>query len=384
MKKKKHKSRCANHNKNMIAAFIALLSVIALTAYAQWTGSTNENLLTGAVILKNACTSTPDLYVLVGSNDNFVYALDAASGCAAWKFDAEGDLKATLTASDGYVYVGTTENDLYAIALADGSEAWAEELNGKVFGSVAVDSNYVYTADNTGVLGAYDRSSGTQVWTYKKNNMKSDVILKESIAYVVNEYLKVGSLIAFDTTTQKLKWAFSAKSQILGNPLVTDDAVYVPTTENTLYKLNKEYGVAVWTFKTEKSIRTTPVIDTDGILYFGSNDGNFYAVDSKNGKLVWKYSVNAEMSGAAAVDESIVYFGAQNNNVYALDKKTGTLVWQFKTGGKVHGSVELYKDMLYVTSADFTLYALNSANGAQIWSYKTKGALYGGALVVES
>ncbi len=379
-KKKKHKQYYSSHKKNVQVGIIALLGIIALALFLQFGGTEN---ITGAAVLKNACTGIPDIYVLVGSNDNHVYALDALLGCAAWKFDASGDIKSGVTATENSVFVGTTGNELYIINLADGSQSWHVDLDGKVFGSTGVDSTYVYVGDNTGIFGAYDIISGAQSWTYTANNIKSDVILKDSIAYFVNEYLKVGSVIAFDSITQLPKWVFTAKSQILGNPLVTDDAVYVPTNENTLYKLHKDYGVAVWVFKTGRSIRTTPVIDDEGILYFGSNDGYFYAVNSYDGKQVWKYPVNSEMSGAAAVDNSNVYFGALNNNVYALERKTGTLVWQFKTGGKIQGGVTLYEDMLFVPSADNTIYALHAADGLQIWSYKTKGALYGSVTVVE-
>ncbi len=382
-KKKTHKPHCANHNKNMIAGVIALLSIFALTTYAQWTGSGNESLLTGAVILKNACTSTPDLYVLVGSNDNFVYALDAASGCAAWKFDAGGDIKAKVTVASDAVFVGTTASELYAINFDDGSETWQVDT-GKIQGSVVADSSYVYAGDNVGTFGAYDISSGTEGWTYTANNIKSDVILTNGIAYFVNEYLKVGSLVALDTTEQTAKWIFTAtdKTQIWAAPAITNDAVYV-ASGSTLYKLNKDYGVAIWSFKAGKSIRTTPIVDSTGIIYFGSSDGYFYAV-SKDGKVVWKYQVNAEMSGSAVVDDTNIYFGSQNSKVYALNKATGALVWEYKTGGKIFGGVTLYEDMLYVPSADYNVYALNSANGAQIWTYKTKGALYGGIVIVEA
>lgn len=381
--KKKHKLRCPNHKKNMVAGIIALLSIIALSAFAQWTGSTEGTFLTGAAILKNACTSTPDLYVIVGSNDNFVYALDAASGCAAWKFDAGGDIKAKVAVTSDAVYVGTTESELYAINLDDGTETWQVDT-GKIQGSVATDGTYVYAADNIGTFGTYGISSGEESWTYTANNLKSDVVLSNGIAYVVNEYLKVGSLVALDTSKQTAKWIFTAtdKTQIWGAPAVTADAVYV-ASGSTLYKLNKDYGVAVWSFKAGKSIRTTPVVDSKGIIYFGSSDGYFYAVNSKDGKQVWKYPVNAEMSGSAAVDDNYVYFGAQNSKAYALNKATGALVWELKTGGKIFGSVTLYEDMLYVPSADYTVYALAAETGQQIWTYKTKGALYGGVTVVE-
>ncbi len=380
--KKKHKSRCANHNKNMLAGVIALISVIALTAFAQWTGSTEGTFPTGAVILKNACTSTPDLYVLVGSNDNFVYALDAVSGCAVWKFDTGGDIKAKVTTTSDAVYVGTAEGELYAINRKDGSEIWHADT-GKILGSVAVRGTDVLAGDNTGIVGMYAISSGTKTVAYTGNNIKSGVVLTDSIAYFVNEYLKVGSLVALDITTLKPKWIFTAadKTQIWADPAVTTDAIYV-ASGRTLFKLNYNQGVAVWSFKTGKSIRTTPIVDSKGIIYFGSSDGFFYAV-SKDGKQVWGFQVGAEMTGYAEVDDKYVYFGAQNNKVYALDKATGLVVWEFKTGGKIFGGVTLYEDMLYVTSADKSVYALNSATGQKIWSYATKGALYGAATVVE-
>ena len=383
MKKKKHKSRCANHNKNMIAGVVALLSIIALTAFAQWTGGTGDTFLTGAVILKNACTSTPDFYVLVGSNDNFVYALDASNGCAAWKFDAGGDIKAKVATTSDTVFIGTTASELYKINFDDGTETWQVDT-GKIQGSVATDSSYVYAGDNAGTFGAYAISSGEESWTYTANNIKSDVVLTDGIAYFVNEYLKVGSLVAVDTTEQTAKWIFTAtdKTQIWAAPAVTTDAIYV-ASGSTLYKLNKDYGVAVWSFKAGKSIRTQPTVDTKGIIYFGSSDGYFYAVNSKDGKLVWKYQVNAEISGSASVDDDYVYFGAQNSKVYALSKATGALVWELKTGGKIFGSVTLYEDMLYVPSADYSVYALSAETGQQVWTYKTKGALYGGISVVE-
>lgn len=375
-KKKKH---CPNHKKNMAVGILALFSLLLLSLYS---ALQNDPTITGAAILKNSCDASPDVFVIFGSNDNAVYAVDGARGCAVWKYDTEADVKATPAVSGESVFIGNAVDEFFAISLADGSEIWTAET-GKIYGAAATDGTNVYVGDNAGTVSAYPIGSGTALWSYTAKNVKPDLIVDEGILYIVDEYLKVGSVIAIDTATQTAKWKFSAKSEISAAPLVTTDALYVPSNENTLYKLNKKAGVVVWKFATAKSIRSTPIIDDDGILYFGSNDGFFYAVNSKDGKLVWKYEVKNAITATAVADDTNVYFGAQNNYVYAVTKDQGKLVWSLKTGGKIYGALAMYDDMLYAASADYSLYAINSANGQALWTYKTKGALYGGVVVVE-
>jgi len=375
MKHKKH----SHHKKNMkqrlciIVGCIAFAALCFLTLFSQYTSDVTE--LQGAAILKNKCDTTPSTYVVFGSDDNNLYALDADKGCIIWKFDAGADIKSKPTIYGTTVYVGTATDELYAISLADGTKIWDVDTN-KIYGAVAADSNYAYAGDISGTLGAY---AGTDpILSYKGHNIYTDVQLDNNLLYIVDEYSKVGTVRAISATTFTQKWAFSAKSQILAAPLITSDALYVSSNENTLYKINKQYGVALWTFKTSKSIRSTPVADDTGTVFFGSNDGYFYAVNAGDGKLVWKYHVNAEITASAALDSSNVYVGSQNKNVYALNKKTGVLVWQAKTNGKIYGGLTVHDNTLYVPSSDNSLYALDTASGKVLWSYATKGVLYAG------
>lgn len=53
--------------------------------------------------------------------------------------------------------------------------------------------------------------------------------------------------------------------------------------------LPAEYqGDRPWRFQTGKGIFSTPVIDADGLIYFGSADHYFYALNP-DGSLNWKY-----------------------------------------------------------------------------------------------
>src|ERR1700730_16793960 len=48
------------------------------------------------------------------------------------------------------------------------------------------------------------------------------------------------------------------------------------------------HGDHPWSFRTRRGIFSTPVIGRDGTVYFGSADGNFYAV-KRDGHERWRF-----------------------------------------------------------------------------------------------
>src|SRR5258707_13767286 len=152
-------------------------------------------------------------------------------------------------------------------------------------------------------------------------------------------------------------------------------------------------GAEKWKFKTGGRIPSSPAI-ANGLVYFLSYDGNFYAVDEASGKVKWKYATGGERRFAAkhlhgmepaaetmpdpfdfylsspAVAGGLVYFGSSDSNVYALDAGSGTLQWKFKTGDVVHSSPAVTDGTLFIGSWDTYLYALDAANGKEKWRSK--------------
>ncbi len=60
-------------------------------------------------------------------------------------------------------------------------------------------------------------------------------------------------------------------------------------------------------FKTMGAIRSSPVI-SGGILYIGSNDENFYAIDGKSGKEVWKFKTKNAVFSSICITGNALYF----------------------------------------------------------------------------
>ncbi len=132
-------------------------------------------------------------------------------------------------------------------------------------------------------------------------------------------------------------------------------------------------GFIKWQFETGNSIYSGPVISADDTVYFGSTDGNIYAVDGHTGKLKWAYPTGSpvESSGAIGADGTL-YIGCDNDNLYALNSKTGIVRWTFPCASQIWSSPAIGPHgTVYIASLDGKLRAIDGVNGRQRWSYKT-------------
>jgi len=192
----------------------------------------------------------------------------------------------------------------------------------------------------------------------------------------------------------QVKWTFHAKGQLISSPAVAGDAIYVGSTAGILYAVDRASGTERWKFETKSRIASSPAV-ADGLVYFGAYDGNFYAVDAATGVLKWKFATEGERQFTAkhlhglqpaaqwmadpwdcwlsspSVWKGAVYFGSGDGNVYALDAKTGALKWKFKTGDVVHASPAIADGMVFIGSWDSYFYALDAETGSEKWHFKT-------------
>ncbi len=171
----------------------------------------------------------------------------------------------------------------------------------------------------------------------------------------------------------------------------------------------------VWKFKTEGSVKSSPVIG-DGLVFVGSSDANIYAIDLKDGRQLWAYTTGGAVEAAPCLIESTVFTGSSDNFLYAIDAKTGKLQWKYHTDGKILGSAnwtrpggsvktESFGDghlnintepnhpqaaledathqnvWILVGSYDNKLHCVDSATGKAVWTYETQNYINGSPAV---
>jgi outer membrane protein assembly factor BamB len=81
---------------------------------------------------------------------------------------------------------------------------------------------------------------------------------------------------------------------------------------------------------------------------------------------LWDYFLSSP-----AVWNGAVYFGSGDGNVYALDAVSRRLKWKFKTGNVVHSSPAIFSGTLSIGGWDTYLNALDAATGKELWRFKT-------------
>jgi outer membrane protein assembly factor BamB len=95
-----------------------------------------------------------------------------------------------------------------------------------------------------------------------------------------------------------------------------------------------------------------PVVMGDTV-YFGSEDGNFYALDVESGYMRWVFKSGAEINSIPYADSNQVYFGSKDGKAYALSRGDGREIWSFQTESQINSQVERYRDyVIFVSDAD--------------------------------
>ncbi|MAT43948.1 MAG: hypothetical protein CL609_16555 [Anaerolineaceae bacterium] len=87
-------------------------------------------------------------------------------------------------------------------------------------------------------------------------------------------------------------------------------------------------NLSPWSFRTGKGIFSSPVVDKDGIVYIGSADTYFYALNP-DGTVKWRVKTGEIIDSSALLDDQgFVYFGSGDANVYKVDRETGEVIWK--------------------------------------------------------
>jgi outer membrane protein assembly factor BamB len=269
--------------------------------------------------------------VYFGADGGSLYALEAG-GRSRWTIlpaDETGkpelqDVDTAPVLGDGAGFVGAGPY-VYAFDLR-GAIRWRTATGGKVFSSPAL------LPDGTVVVGSQDdklwalRSGGAVRWTYPTAaDVDGSPAVDEArqVVYVGGDDRKVHA-VSFEG---RARWTTDVGGVVRSGIAVDADGwVYVTTFGPTarLAALDPDGGWIRWTVDAgtgptaEFGIRSSPVVDPDGVVLFGA-PGGFVRAVSREGEVLWTFAAPDDVdAGPILADDGTVYFGCDDGALRAL------------------------------------------------------------------
>ncbi len=171
-------------------------------------------------------------------------------------------------------------------------------------------------------------------------------------------------------------------------PAFDDDSLYYGTDSGIFYAVDSRTGVVRWKFAAgtdkHKGIRSSPLIHGD-LVYFGAYDGVFYALERSSGRPQWQF-VEADWIGSSPCCSPTlgrVFVGLEHaipgrrGSLVALDSRSGEKCWELPIEGLVHCSPCFVETLgcVVVGSNTGEIFCADAATGELRWCAKTNGAI---------
>ncbi len=263
--------------------------------------------------------------VYFGAGDHHVYALDANSGALRWTFETGNVVHASPAVADGVVYIGSWDRNLYALNAASGALIWKFQTGDdtKIYNQVGIASSAavaggtVFFGCRDGHFYAVDAKTGARKWVH--DNKKGWVIASPAVEHgVVYFPTSDGERFkALDAATGATIYDISNKAVSFSSPAIARDIVFYGSSDGWLHAVDAATGRIKAEFQTDgskanaaKYIDSTGRIDSAALYPDFTLDGMIIGLDRM-------FSLGSVLSSPAVVD-GVVYFGSTDGNVYAI------------------------------------------------------------------
>jgi outer membrane protein assembly factor BamB len=284
-----------------------------------------------------------------------------------WKFPTGDRIVSSPVFADGVIYFGGDDGNVYAVDAADGHQLWKRRTGGPVAATPAIAGGTLYIGSYDGKFYALDAHSGAPRWKFVTGGERRF------------EAKGLHGLLPKDQTIADPFDVF------LSSPVLGAGAVYFGSGDGNVYALDAASGALKWKFRTGDVVHASPAY-ADGVVFFGSWDSYFYAVDARTGVEKWRFHGGEDpvihnqvgFQSSPAVVNGVVYTGCRDSNLYAIDAATGKEKWHFNNGASwVISSPAVTQGKVIFATSDSSLYhVVDAETGKPVVQQQDKAYMF--------
>ncbi|WP_318656091.1 outer membrane protein assembly factor BamB family protein [Qipengyuania atrilutea] len=257
-----------------------------------------------------------------------VTALDANDGSVIWTVKPSGPLRGAPTIAFGSVFVMTQDNQIFALDAATGEQQWQESgssTQAGVFGVAApsVGQGTVIAGYSSGELAAYRYENGRTLWSDalartsistevgSLTDIDADPIIDNGRVYALGQG---GRMAAYELVTGQRLWELNIAG--ISTPAIAGDWIFALSNEAELLAMARATGKVRWiadlpAYRDEEDRKgpifwSGPVL-AGGQLWITNSEGQIYRVSPGEGSASVFTELKAPISHAPIVANQTLY-----------------------------------------------------------------------------
>jgi len=182
-----------------------------------------------------------------------------------------------------------------------------------------------------------------------------------------------------------VKWRYQSNQTSNLTPAADKTTVFLPLAAGTLIALNSSDGKLIWRAETGGEFSAAPTTD-DRSVYAATRypapeqrlvHGTLRALSKTTGVTLWMRTLSGPLGGSLAAGDNALFAGSADGRVYAFDKHTGLTLWINQYSEGFSSEPLLSGKVVYFGSDSGNLVALDQSTGRLVWQYRTHGAIQG-------
>lgn len=251
---------------------------------------------------------------MVGQGERLVvpgkslYCLDADNGEILWKVDHDREWGPPAIAGDR-VYCASRQ--LYCFDLLTGELLWQYGDPGdqkNMAGAISIGGQYlVCREDSQNQLLCLDHGTGRLLWKQDLSTMGTGGPAGISATHVFRKTYT--ELTAYSLADGHVSWSYPTSGHFLDHPVFINGQVFCTKSNDQFVLLDAQDGQEIWTLD-----NILPFVSRDELvvvkgdnLYFDLAD-YIVGIDTKAGRFLWKYYINAVSMGMVPSAEGALLY----------------------------------------------------------------------------
>ncbi len=154
---------------------------LSLSGQRKWSYRTKRSIIASPVLDNEGIC-------YIGSQDGFMYALDAGNGFVLWRYRTSGPIIASAALQGGMIYFGSSDATVYCLQTETARERWKFTTSKPIVAAPLVYKDFVLAGSTDSQLYCIDAQLGKERWRYQTDGPVTGAPL------IAGNYILVGSM----------------------------------------------------------------------------------------------------------------------------------------------------------------------------------------------